>query len=578
MTADELDPVTLSVIRGQVTQLTNEMDLTLVNSAFSPIICEANDMASGIFRPDGRTISQGDFGLPIFVGNMEFTVMSIAEAFDGDINPGDVFATNDPYVGGTHLLDVTLVKPYFRDGELLAFIANTGHWTDIAGSSPGGFTGKTTEIQQEGIRIKPVKLFKEGTLNEDLLELVLTNVRGSEDIRGDYKAQLNALSVGRERMDSLVDEYGTDTVQVAIEELENRSEHEMRSHIEEIPDGTYSFVDHMDNDGIRDTPLEIDLDLTVSGSDVHLDFTGSSPPCRGPVNAPRSCTVSACNIAFKHIYPDIPINAGCFAPLEFTIPEESFINAKPPRPTMGYTETSQRVLDTAFGALSKAIPEDVPAQSFSTSSGMSMGGETEDGEFVFAYAISGGYGANAEQDGLSHGTPPYARARMPSVEVIEDQYPLRFREKRLRVDSAGAGRRRGGLGTKYDVEVLCDDAKFSCVGDRADHVPSGVVGGKSAKGTVLSFVRDGEEYVPPLRTKEQDLDLSSGDRLKIESPGGGGYGNPLEREPSRVLRDVELGYVTPASAETEYGVVVERTEGGYRVDEEETKMRRARDE
>lgn len=572
---DSLDPVTLSVIRGQVTQLTNEMDLTLVNSAFSPIICEANDMASGIFRPDGRTISQGDFGLPIFVGNMEFTVTAIAEEFEGDIAPGDVFMTNDPYVGGTHLLDMTLVKPYFHDGDLLGFIANTGHWTDIGSASPGGFTGGTTEIYQEGIRIQPVKLFEAGDLNEDLLELVFGNVRRADDIRGDYKAQLNALSVGKERMDALIEEFSSETVQVAIEELEERSEHEMRSRIEEIPDGTYSFVDHMDNDGVRDTPLEIDLDLTVDGSDVLLDFTGSSPPCRGPVNAPRSCTVSACNIAFKHIYPDIPINSGCFAPLEFDIPEESFINAKPPRPTMGYTESSQRVLDTAFGALAQAIPEDVPAQAFSTSCGMSMGGETEEGDFVFAYAISGGYGGSDTQDGLSHATPPYARARMPSVEVIEDQYPLRFHEKGIRPDSAGPGRRRGGLGSVYDIEVLCDEANFSCVGDRGDYPPSGAAGGKPARGTELNFLRNGEEYTPPLRTKEQDLDLSSGDRIRIKSPGGGGYGSPAEREASQVRRDVELGYVTVDHAAEEYGVVIERTEDGYRINEAETETRRS---
>lgn len=575
-TSDSLDPVTLSVIRGQMTQLANEMDLTLVNSAFSPIICEANDMATGIFRPDGRTISQGDFGLPIFAGNMEITVTAIAEEFQDNIHPGDVFITNDPYIGGTHLLDMTLAKPYFHEGELMAFIANTGHWTDIGGGSPGGFTGGTTAIQQEGIRIEPVKLFKQGELNEDLLELVLSNVRHAEDIRGDYKAQLNALSVGEDRMRGLIDDYTGETIQNAIKELETRSEHEMRSRIDEIPDGAYSFVDYVDNDGVRDIPLKIDLDLTVSGSDVRLDFTGSSPQCRGPLNEPKSCTISACNIAFKHIYPDIPINAGCFAPLEFIIPDDSFLNAKPPRPTMGYTETSQRVLDAAFGALSQAIPEIVPAQSFSASLGMSMGGETSEGDFVFAYAVSGGYGGSSEQDGLSHATPPYARARMPSVEVIEDQYPLRFHEKLLRPDSGGPGRRRGGLGTSYDIEVLCDEAMFSCVGDRADHSPSGVAGGKSAKGTILNFTRNGEQYTPPLRTKEQDLELSSGDRMHIKSPGGGGYGSPISREISRVRRDVEQRYISTDHAEEEYGVVVEQTDSGYRVNEAKTEELRNR--
>lgn len=297
---------------------------------------------------------------------------------------------------------------------------------------------------------------------------------------------------------------------------------------------------------------------------------------RGPVNAPKSSTVSACNIAFKHIYDDIPINAGCFQPLSFTIPEETFLNAKAPSPTMGYTEVSQRVLDTAFGALSKAIPEDVPAQAFSTSCGMSMGGRSEEGEFVFAYAIAGGYGGSTSRDGLNHSTPPYARARMPSVEVIEDQYPLRFHERRLRPDSAGAGRRRGGLGTDYEIELRGESATFSCVGDRTDHTPSGVAGGNSAEGTRIEFTIDGETYTPALRNKEQDLALSTGDRLHIESPGGGGYGDPAERGTGRVLADIVQGCITPDRAEQEYGVVVEEIDGELQVNEAETAELRQR--
>jgi N-methylhydantoinase B len=570
----DIDPVTLSVIRGRVTQLTNEMDLTLVNSAFSPIICEANDMANGIYRPDGRTISQGNFGLPIFVGNMEFTVASIGDQFEGDINPGDIFMTNDPYVGGTHLMDITLVKPYFRNGDLLMFISNTGHWTDIGSANPGGFDGQSREIYQEGIRVKPVKLYTEGELNEDLLELLLTNVRRRGDIRGDYKAQLNALEVGEERLDELFADYGVETIEEAIEELERRSEQEMRSHIEEIPDGQYTDTDYVDNDGIKDTPLAINLEMLVSGSDILLNFTGSSKPCRGPLNAPKSCVVSACNIVFKHLYPEIPINAGCFAPLEFDIPEETFINAKPPRPTAGYTETSQRVLDVAQGALSKAIPDVVPAQSFSTSMGFSIGGETNEEDFVFSYAVSGGYGGMPDQDGLTHATPPYARARMPSVEVIEDQYPIEFNEKRIRPDSAGDGRYRSGAGTVYDLKMRADDLTFSCVGDRADHTPSGVNGGTNAKGFRLEFTIDGEQYVPPFKTKEQDLSLSSGDRMHIETPGGGGFGSPTDREPARVLRDVERGYISPEHAREVYDVAITQSDSQYQVDEEETRRLR----
>lgn len=570
---DDLDPVTLSVIRGRTTQLTNEMDLTLVNSAFSPIICEANDMANGIYRPDGNTVAQGGFGLPIFVGNMEFTVAAVADRFGDDLEAGDIIATNDPYLGGTHLNDITLVKPVFREGELLTFIANTGHWTDVGGASPGGFTGETTSIYAEGLRIPPMKVVEGGEPNESFPDLIRRNVRRPEDILGDYKAQLNALQVGEDRLTDLLDEYGPATIQAAIEELERRSETEMRSHTAEIPDGIYRFTDYMDNDGIVDEPLPIELTMTIDGSDVRLDFTGSAPPCEGPMNLPKSCTVSACNILFKHVFPEIPINAGCFAPLEFVIPEETFLNASPPRPVSGYTETAQRVLDVAMGALAQAIPEQVPAQAYSSSAGMSLSGETDDGEYVMSYAVAGGYGASKEEDGLSHATPPYARARMPSVEVLEEGYPVRFHEKALRPDSEGAGRRRGGFGTIYEIEVLDDEATYSTVGDRADHVPSGVAGGLSAAGATFEFVRDGKTYAPPLRTKTQDLDLSRSDRIRIESPGGGGYGDPTSRETARVRRDVRLGYITPDRARDVYGVDVERTERNERRRESTTSDR-----
>lgn len=249
------------------------------------------------------------------------------------------------------------------------------------------------------------------------------------------------------------------------------------------------------------------------------------------------------------------------------------LDASPPRPVSGDTETSQRVLDVPMGARERAIPEQVPAQAFSSSAGMSLSGETDDGEYVMSYAVAGGYGASKKKDGLSRATPPYARARMPSVEVLEDGFLVRFHEKALRPDSEGTGRRRGGFGTVYDIEVLDDGATYSTVGDRADHVPSGVASGEAAAGATFSFCRDGETYVPPLGTKTRDLELSSGDRIRIASPGGGGYGAPTDRERDRVLRNVRLGYVSPERAEEVYGVV-DRDGGTYRIDEAATRRER----
>ena len=570
----QIDPVTLAVIRGQLNQIVNEMDKVLVNSAFSPIICDANDMATGIYRPNGGTVAQGDLGLPIFVGNMEFLVTHIAEEFAGDIGEGDIFITNDPYIGGTHLNDVKLVKPHFEEGELVAFVANTGHWVDIGGAVAGGF-GITREIYQDGLRIPPVKLYDGGELSDDLLETVFTNIRSADNVRGDYKAQLNSINAGEQRFQELLDDYGLETIEAAIVELEERSESQMRSRLESIPDGVYEFTDYIDNDGVVDEPLPISLTMTAEDDELVLDFEGSARPCQGPLNVADSCTVSACNIAFKHLYPDIPINAGCFKPFEFHIPDDSFLNAEPPKPTAGYTETSQRVLDTVMGAFGKAIPDDVPAQAFSTSAAVPMSGHKDGVPFTTIYAMSGGYGGSKNQDGLNYCTTPYGRARMPNVEIMESRSPLLFREKRLRPDSGGPGRNRGGLGAVYDIEMLADEAKVGFLGDRGDHFPSGVAGGESAAGAVLYFVRSGEKYVPPFRTKAQEVELTEGDTLHMESPGGGGHGSPLEREAERVLHDVEYGYITPEHAEEAYGIIVTEQDGSFELNESATRELRS---
>jgi N-methylhydantoinase B len=471
-------------------------------------------------------------------------------------------------------MDVKLIKPHFYDGEFVTFVATTGHWTDIGGTVPGGFSGETTDIFQEGIRIPPLKLEKAGDRNQDVLDLIFTNVRSPKDIQGDFKAQLNALNVGEERLNEFVEEYGLATIKEAIDEIEGSSERKMRAYLEEIPDGTYEFTDFMDNDGIVDEPLPIDLKMVVDESDVHMDFAGSAPPCRGPLNVPRSCAVSACHIAFKHVFPDIPTNAGCFEPLDIAVPEDSFLNAKAPSPTIGYTETSQRVLDTVFGALGKAIPEQVPGQAFSTSGAFTISG-TADGEpYVTAFPLAGGYGGSKNQDGLNHCTPPYARAQAPTIEVMENLYPVRFHQQLLRPDSGGPGTNRGGLGTEYELEVRDDEASLSMVGDRHDYSPSGVAGGGDAAASQYDFVIDGEPYELPLRTKTQDLKLSAGDKLKMKTPGGGGHGPPTERDPERVKEDVKQGYITIDHALKKYGVVIEETDTDFRVDQERTAVAR----
>lgn len=566
----QLETVTLSVINGRFNQIVNEMDTKLVNSAFSPIICEAHDMTNGLYNAEGGTVTQGDIGNPLFIGNMEYTIKAILDEFEGKINRGDLFITNDPYLGGTHLMDVKLVQPVFdENGELLVFVANTGHWQDIGGITPGGFNGETVEIYQEGLQIPPLKLIEKGEINESVKNIIFKNVRQAEDIEGDYKAQKNAISHGTKQFRELIDDFEKEKISQALNSLASRSERQMRSRIEEIPDGIYEYVDQVDNDGVDDVPLPIQLTMEISGSSLEFDFAGSADRCRGPVNLSESGTVGACNIALKHIYPDIPINSGFFEPLDVHIPDGSFLKAKPPCAVVGYTATMNRVIDTVHGALGRAIPDHVPAQSFSTSAPLTIGADSEAASYSFTYPGAGGYGGSNTQDGLTYCTPPLARGRAPAVEVIEDRHPVRFIERSIRPDSGGAGRNRGGLGSVYTIEML-DDVRLSMVADRCDHLPEGLSGGKPAKGFELKLRKGGEEFAPPLRSKAQNIPLSAGDSVRVKLPGGGGYDPPHERNPSRVLTDVELGYVSEKEARETYGVSIRTTEGGFEIDFDET--------
>ncbi len=551
----DVDPVTLSVIRGKIDQLVEEMELTLVQSAFSPIISEGLDMAAGLHQPNGDMIAQGGQGVQIFIGCMDFAIESILEKYDDDINPGDMFITNDPYVGGTHLHDVKLIKPMFIDGKLVSFLANTGHWIDIGAASPGGFGAESQEIYQEGIQIPSLKLYDEGEYNSEIAELLISNIRTAENLDGDLKAQENAIEVGERRFSSLCREYGVATIEQAIHDLKAQSEHQMRARIRDITDGTYSFKHHLDNDGVRDEPLPIELEIEVRNTDINLDFSGTAPSCDGPLNISRSTTVSACNLTLKHIFPDIPINAGCFTPVSFDIPDDSILDVSAPRPTGGYTETSQNVIGVVLGALSKALPESVPANPGSTAAATLIGGQTDENEeFVVLIAVSCGYGAFSDADGLSSSAPVYGRARMPPLEVQESRSPIRWAQIALREDSEGPGKYRGGFGVEYEIEVLADHAVVSVLADRGDHAPPGIAGGKPARGTRFFIVRDGARDVPPLRTKAQNQSLESGDRVHLESPGGGGYGPPAERQPQRVIDDVNKGYISRERAIEEYGL------------------------
>ncbi len=570
-----LDPITLAVIRGGLEQIADEMDATLERMAFSPVISDGFDRASGIYHVrDGEVIMQGPRGLPNFICVMEFTVRSVIERVE-DMADGDVYIVNDPYLGGTHLMDVKMVKPFFYKGKLTAFLANSGHWPDIGGRVPGGFSTRATEIYQEGLRLPPVRIMDQGTLNQDVLDIILQNVRVSAERQGDIIAKITALNLGADRLTKLLDRYGEATVFEAVDEMKARSERLMRGHIETIPDGTYEFTDHIDSDGVEWEPLALRLKLTVSGSDVHVDFSESSPPCRGPLNSVFSTTLAGVFITFKHIFPDVPINAGCFAPISVDIPTTTFLHAQPPRPVAGCAaEVCQRVIDVMLGALSQAIPERAYAAPMGTVTNLSVGGENPGrGYYVFYSFIGGGYGGNYLTDGLINGNPTIAVARTQALEIFEFRYPVLFNRYAIREGSGGAGERRGGYGVIFEFQIRDGDASASLLGERGRFAPFGILGGTSAEMAEHVFTLNGEEYRPEHITKDENVHMRPGDVLSLRTPGGGGYGEPFERSPALVLQDVRRGYYDRQTAMRDYGVRIQPD--AWVVDEKSTRMLRA---
>ncbi len=556
-----LDPITLAILNGRLVQIADEMDATLFRSAFNPIIAEAHDACHGLYHAvTGATLVQGTSGLPIFVGAMAFAVKAVIDKVkrDGALQPGDTYLFNDPYDGGTHLNDFRLVRPLIRKGEVFAWLASVAHWLDVGGNVPGNFNAKATESFQEGFRVPPIKLVRDGVLQQDIIDILAANSRVPQSNWGDLNGQLNALDLGERRLHVLLDEYGEDVVAAALDALSARAEALMRANIAALPDGSYTYNDFLDNDGVTDAPLRIALDLTISGDTMRLDFSRSSPPCDGPLNIARSTAVACCYVGLKHIFTDVPANAGCLAPIEFVIPDTTLLGVSAPRPVGGYTETILRVIDTVFGAFSKVAPERANGSPFATINALSLSGWREHGRrWVMFCFFGGGLGGNPEGDGLNHGNNPISTATIPPAEILESLYPVMFTQWALRPDSGGPGRHRGGLGAIYEIEALAEgETDVFLLGERGKFPPFGVAGGRPAKLNRFFYQTDAGERNPLLVSKITDIKIRKGQKVRLETPGGGGYGDPLTREASRVARDIALGYVSPQSALSDYGVVI----------------------
>ncbi|MEY4168598.1 MAG: hypothetical protein RIR52_2422 [Acidobacteriota bacterium] len=520
-----MDSIRLEIFRSLFTSVAEEMGLSLRRTAFSPNIKERRDYSCAVFDSQGRLIAQGDH-MPVHLGSMPMSVRAAIES--GPIGPGDVVILNDPYAGGTHLPDVTMVAPVFAETgrRPLFYVANRAHHADIGGSTPGSM-GAATEIYQEGVRIPPVRLVRDGRLEADLWRLLLANVRGREEREGDFAAQLGAIRVGADRLLEIVGRYGRAETNRYAGHLFNYAERMMRQALAAIPDGVCEAVDYLDDDGAGSGPIPIRVRITVNGERARIDFTGSSPQVAGPLNAVEAITVSAVLYVFRCLLAsDVPAGAGLLSPLEVIAPPGTIVNALPPAPVAGgNVETSQRMVDVLLLAISRLIPERIPAASQGSMNNLTIGGW--DGrlgrEFAYYETIAGGMGARPDADGLSAVHTHMTNSLNTPVEALEFSYPLIVRRYQIRRQSGGAGRRRGGDGVIREIELRAP-ARISLLSDRRTIPPYGLAGGRPG--------RPGRNWLQlpgrsPIRLPGKfSIEAETGACLTIETPGGGGYGVP----------------------------------------------------
>ncbi|WP_136659128.1 hydantoinase B/oxoprolinase family protein [Nitratireductor sp. XY-223] len=554
---EAIDSITLAVLAGRMEQIADEMDATLFRAAFNPIIAEAHDASHGLYHSaTGDTLVQGKSGLPIFVGVMSFAVKAVIDkaADAGDLTDGDIYIFNDAHLGGTHLSDMRLVRPYFRDGVLFCYLASVGHWHDVGGAVPGNYNPSATEAFQEAFVLPPVKLARGGVVQQDIIDILMRNTRLPQSAMGDLNGQLGALDLGVKRLDELLDEYGAGTVRAALDALGDRAETLMRTELTGLPDGRWEAEDYLDNDGITDTALPIRVALEIDGDRMVLDFEGTAPVTAGPVNIALPTAVATAYVAIKHIFPDLPANAGVMRPIDVRVPDGSLLSAEFPAPVGGYTETILRMIDVIFSAAAQAAPDRAVANAYGTINALSIAGKRANGQpWVMFSFYGGGHGGSIETNGLNHGNAPISTATIPPMEILEAAYPVMFRQWALRPDSAGAGRHRGGLGAVYEIELLEEKAEAFLFGERGRFPPQGVAGGETAAMNEFRYEQADGWHQPLLASKMLGIKLVRGQAVRLETPGGGGYGHAADRSPEAIARDVALGYLSPEAATQTYG-------------------------
>jgi len=569
---NRIDPITLEVIKNALSSVADEMALVLMRSAYSPVVRDSMDYSTALCDRHGQVIAQG-LTLAVQLGAFPDAMQHLTKAYAGKMQPGDIFIMNDPYgAGGQHLPDIYVIKPLFWEGAVEGYACTMAHHCDVGGIAPGSVAIHATDIYQEGLRLPMLKLYEAGRANETLFQIIEKNTRQPVQVLGDLRAQLAACSIAERGFAALLRRYGGVAVRPYLEAIMNQAERLMREFIRGIPDGEYRFVDWIDGIGEAPEPLKIAVRVSVRGDEVEVDFTGTSAQVQGAINCPIAMARSSAYCAIRCVTsPDIPNCEGYMRPLRIHAPEGTILNPVLPaacaaRGVMGY-----RVFDAIMGALWQVVPERVVAGGEGGPTLFSVGGYHQGRPFVLTEVMVGTWGARAAKDGVEGVSNPAANLSNQPVELIEAELPLEVVRYGMVQDSGGAGARRGGLAFVREFRLLADEAVFTTRADRRDHRPYGFAGGQPGRGSQNILITGKGERALPTMPMEA-LKWKAGDVFRHVSAGGGGYGDPLARDPALVLADVLDGKVSPHAARELYGVVIEKDS----IDETATQRLRAK--
>ncbi|WP_436348675.1 hydantoinase B/oxoprolinase family protein [Natronorubrum sp. FCH18a] len=549
-----VDTGELEIFRHSLKSIVEEMGVTLQRTAYSTNIKIRRDHTCALFDADLRHIAQHDIA-PQHIGSLVSVIPKNVPDWEDDLKPGDGILINDPDKGAVHLPDVMLISPLFHDDEIVGYAANSAHHVDIGGGTPGGIPNDSTELYAEGLIIPGVRAVREWSYDEQILSLILRNVRRPDMRRGDYQAQLGTNRIGEQRFTALYESYGADQLTTYLDELLDYTERRVRAAISDLPNGHYTAEDYMDGDGIVDEPVRLRMAITVDGDEITVDFTGTAAENTGPLNCtPAMIFAGTMSVVMAFIGTDLPKNDGFYRPFEVITPEGTMVNPSDNAPVAGGWEIPMRAGDLVTKALADAVPEETIGATKGMVCNVAYGGTDprNESEYVYYETVAGGYGGRAEKDGMDAVQTHFQNTANSPIEELESELPVYVRRYALISDSAGAGRQRGGLGVRRDLEFYDHSASFSLLTDRTRSAPWGVFGGKSARPS--RFLRNPDTDAEVELESKSTTQLNPDDVVSIQTPGGGGYGNPLERDPEAVLEDVRNEKVSPEAAREAYGV------------------------